>query len=292
VPGFSATQSWYWCLLNVVSILPFMKSGRSMLVCLLAVLAAGLTAKAVAPAKDTGGFPYQKIIDRNAFRLNPAPPPQSTEPPKPPPPKVSATGIANMFGRKVALLKILEPAQPPAPAVEQSYILAEDERQGELVVLAINEQAATVKVNNYGTEQLLTLKTNLPVVAPPVAVPGAPPGVNPAAAPAGGGVTMGGAAVQPNTAPKTTIPTRTLRLPTPPGAPPPQTQPQAPVLSAEEQFILLHAAHQNDPSMPPPPPMPGAEEMPGMPGEPMPGVPQMPGMPRMPGPPGMPGMPQ
>ena len=226
-----------------------------MLICLLAVLAAGLTTKALASATDTGGFPYQKIIDRNAFRLHPPPPPVSTAAPKPPPPKISATGIANMFGRKVALLKILEPAQPPAPAQEQSYILAEDERQGEVVVLAINEQAATIKVNNYGTEMLLTLKTNLPVPTAPVPVAGLPPGFNPAAVPIGGMVPPPMA-----NAPFAVVPQRTLRLPTPPGAP--QTQPQAPALSPEEQFILMHASQLNDPNMPPPPPMPGSPPMP------------------------------
>ena len=237
-----------------------------MLVCLLAVLAAGLTTEAVAPAKDTGGFPYQKIIDRNAFRLNPPPPPVSTEPPKPPPPKISATGIASIFGRVVGLLKVMESAQPGVPPQEQSYILAVGERQGEVEVLAINEQAATIKVNNYGTEMLLTLKTNLPVPAAPVPVPGLPPGVNPAAVPIGGMVPPPMANAPFNTAAKTTIPQRTLRLPTPPGAQTqPQAQPQAPTLSPEEELILLHAAHEIDPAGPPPPPMPGSQSLQGLP---------------------------
>jgi len=83
-----------------------------MSVCLLGLFAAGLVARAAAPTAS-GAFPYQTIIDRNAFHLNPAPPP-APDPAtiKPPPPKISLAGIMTLFGTKRALMKVMEPGKP------------------------------------------------------------------------------------------------------------------------------------------------------------------------------------
>lgn len=259
--------------------------GRTIRFCLSAVIAIAMMACVVTMAEAASAFPYQKIIDRNAFALR-EPPPPAPDPTqiKPPPPKITATGIASIFGRTVGLMKVLEPTppaepgKPPGPAQEQSYILAVGERQGEIEVLAIDEKAATIKVSNYGTEQLLPLKTNLPPPTAPTPAPGAPPGVAiqppvagvPGAAappggapfaPIGGSVTTIGGTASATTAARTTIPTRTLRLPTLPGAPP---QPQASGLSPEEQFILLHAIRENNADMPPAPPLPDSQSAPPM----------------------------
>jgi hypothetical protein len=180
-----------------------------------------------------------------------------------------------LFGTKRALMKVLEaakptePGKPPGPVQEQSYILSEGERQGEVEVLAIDDKAGRVKVDNYGTTMLLPLTTNMPPATAPgpgaMPVPGAAaaaafPGgmVNPAA-PGSPFTTFGGAGAPANPA-LTTIPQRTLRLPVP-AAPPapvaPQTpQSQTPGLSPDEQMILMHAIHESDPSGPPPPPLP------------------------------------
>ena len=241
-----------------------MKRGRNIRFSLLAVNAIALTANVVTLAKAAGGFPYQEIIDRNAFALNPAPPP-APDPStiKPPPPKILATGIANLFGTRRALLKVLEPGQPPepgkppAPAQEQSYILAEGERQGAVEVLAIDERAATIKVDNYGTVMVLTLKTNLPTQPAPAPGTPAPPGMPPGFAAAALGGSAGGPPVPPGS-PLQSIPMRTLRLPTPATAPavvappPPPAAAQNPA-SIEEQTIMMELLRL-DPNGPPSPP--------------------------------------
>ena len=228
------------------------------LVCGVCALAPG-GLQAAAPA--SGDCPYQGIIDRNVFGLKEPPPPPEPGPVKPPPPKITATGFVMIGVTKRALLKVMEPAKPPepgkppTPAQEQSYILSEGERQGEVEVLAIDDKAGTIKVNNYGTEMVLSLITNLPAAAP-APVTGPPPVPMPPMAgspvPASGGFaipatvpgTFATIGASPTPTAMKTIPARTLRLPVP-AAPPALPQaaapatPQAPALSHEEQIILM-----------------------------------------------------
>ena len=171
---------------------------------------------------DVAGSPYQGIVERNVFNLRPPPAPPDTTPPPVPPPRITLTGITTILGNKRALMKVLEPPKPPEPAKEASYILTEGQRDGDIEVIAIDEQAGSVKVNNHGTVQELSfdkdgqkLPSNPPPLVPP-GLPGAavPPGyVNP---------------VRPPTPGLRTIPPRTLRLPPMPGSAGARTAPLFP----------------------------------------------------------------
>jgi hypothetical protein len=192
--------------------------------------------------------PYQGIVERNVFGLKPPPPPPSPEDNKPPPPKIILTGITTILGNKRALLKFTPPPKPGEPAKEQAFTLAEGEREGGLEVLEIDEKAATVKVNNYGTVATLDFESN--GIKTPTAAPGVPPqpGMPPAIRP---GLPMPGGV--PGAVP---MPARPLRMPgtgasvTPqatagtgvasanPVAPPPQSVEEAAANAEMSQFLL------------------------------------------------------
>ena len=105
------------------------------------------------------GTPYQSIVERNVFGLKPPPPPPDpNDLPKTPPPKITLTGITTIFGNKRALLKV--PPQPgkagdPGKA-EQSSILKEGERDGELEVVHIDVDAKKVEVSYNGQPVTVT----------------------------------------------------------------------------------------------------------------------------------------
>jgi len=264
------------------------RGGIAMLVCGFCCLTLGPSTRAV--TTDPGDFPYQGIIDRNVFVLRPPPEPPSPESLKPPPPPIKATGIANTWGKLRALLKVTEPpkptepGKPPTPAQEQTYLLAVGQRQGQVEVLAIDDIARKVKVDNYGTVMVVPLVTNLPastapasgLVPSPMAARNLPSFGGPPSPPAvpGGGATVA-STVPPSPAYKSIPTTRQLRLPTPntPAGPTaqavisvsptgtPTAQPPAPQaaakgkpLTVEEEALLLHAIHAFDPDSPPPPP--------------------------------------
>jgi hypothetical protein len=140
---------------------------------------------------ETGGNPYQGIVDRNVFGLKPPPPPPAPETQLPPAPKVTITGITTILGNKRVLLKVASPAKPPEPAREQSYILAEGQRDGDIEVMQIDEKSGDVKLNDFGTVMTLNIEKDGPKLAsspapgiPPMpGVPGVPgtsvPGVRP-----------------------------------------------------------------------------------------------------------------
>jgi hypothetical protein len=160
-----------------------MKHGK-MLAFMVGGLAFGAAANAV-PA-DTAENPYQAIIDRNVFSLKPPPPPPDpTEVNKPTALKITLTGITTILGNKRVLMKTAAPPGKPGepPKTEQSYILTEGQREGEIEVIEIDEKAGSVKVSNAGTVQTLTFEKDgakLPATPLPAApaVPGAP-GANP-----------------------------------------------------------------------------------------------------------------
>jgi hypothetical protein len=179
---------------------------------------------------DVAGSPYQGIVERNVFNLRPPPTPADNTPPPVPPPRITLTGITTILGNKRALMKALEPPKPPEPAREVSYILAEGQRDGDIEVIAIDERAGSVKVNNHGTIQELSFDKDgqkLPNNPPPLI---APPGLPGAATPP-----PYANAVKPPTPGLRTIPPRTLRLPPMPGSaggraipPLPGSQPNTP----------------------------------------------------------------
>ncbi|HYL95726.1 MAG TPA: hypothetical protein VET69_07975, partial [Terriglobales bacterium] len=138
--------------------------------------------------------PYQGIVARNVFLLKPPPPPVPIEEAKPPPPKVFLTGITSILGNKRALLKTPAPPAKPGqpPQGEQSYILTEGQREGDIEVVSIDEKAGTVKINNGGTLYVLNFDKDgqkpsaglMPGGAQPPGIPTpggvAPPSVQPA----------------------------------------------------------------------------------------------------------------
>ena len=122
-----------------------------MLVCILSV--AVLTVDAHAAVVTGPGHPYQRVVARNVFDLRE--PPKPEKPPPDPPPGITLTGIITIGGNKRALLKWPATSKPGAAAKEQSYILTEGQREGDVVVLEIDERAGTVKVNNHGVVQIV-----------------------------------------------------------------------------------------------------------------------------------------
>jgi hypothetical protein len=136
----------------------------------------------------TAGNPYQPIVTRNIFGLVPIPVHNPADDvPVNPPPKITPNGIMTLFGKLQVLFKVAGMGQPPK---EESYVMGEGERQDDIEVQKIDEQAATITFNNHGTVQELALvvskaSTGAPAPAGPGVVPGALP--RPGVAPVVGG---------------------------------------------------------------------------------------------------------
>ena len=132
------------------------------------VLSAGAQADTVAVA--SAGNPYVPIVTRNVFGLNPV----SVETPVgEAPPKITLNGIMSVHGRSQALYKVAGSATPGLPAKDQFYNLSEGQRQDDIEVLHINDQASLVTFNNHGTVQEIPL-ANAPAVT--TSAPGRPGG--------------------------------------------------------------------------------------------------------------------
>ena len=211
----------YYCY-----ILKMMRGGRTVVLCVLSGLLLDTEAKALVP--DGSGNPYQGIMERNIFGLKPPPPPVDPNEVKAvPPPNIKLTGITTILGRKQALLMVAVPAKPPTPAREDSYILTEGQRDGDIEVLNIDEKAGTVKVDNRGAIQTLDFVNN--GVKLPGATPGAPAPPGMAPIPAMNIRTPG--VINPGNTPPPggrQIPTRQLRGPTMPGDSSASTYPGGP----------------------------------------------------------------
>jgi hypothetical protein len=102
--------------------------------------------------------PYQEIVARNAFGLQPPGVP-TPDLPVVILPKLMLVGITT-FDRKCALLRVRTPASSGVPATEWSCTLAEGQRSGEVEVLQIDEKAGSVKVNIGGAIMVLTFEKN------------------------------------------------------------------------------------------------------------------------------------
>src|SRR6266404_3955133 len=134
-----------------------MSDTGKIVVCILSSLTFCAGAKAI--VADTSANPYQGIVDRNVFGLKPPPPPNKgplTD--TPPPPKITLTGITTIFHDKRALMNVAMPAKPSEPAKNQSFILAEHQREGDIEVLEIDVKTGDVKVSNFGTVVTLNLE--------------------------------------------------------------------------------------------------------------------------------------
>jgi len=187
-----------------------MTRGERMIAGVLAGVVLGMPTQSF-PA-DIPGNPYQGIVERNLFNLKPPPGPEDNLPPPAPPPKITLTGITTILGNKRVLFKVQVPPRPPAPPKEESYILSEGQRDGDIEVLEIDETGGVVKFNNHGTIQTLDLTND--ATKPPNSSP--PAGVRP------GTPIRGPVGQNPNGPPADqaakTIPSRTLRLSPAPGA--------------------------------------------------------------------------
>jgi hypothetical protein len=212
-------------------------------------------ANAATPASSPNQ--YGSITNRNLFALNPTPPPPKVEPPALVLPKITLNGITTILGRKLAIMKVSFPGAAGQPAKEQSYMLAEGQRDGDIEVLEVNEGAGTVKVKTFGTVMRLTFEkvqppapavgaqpttAALPNPAPGVSNPLTPtgnfntgkrfvPARNPPLPSSGGGVASPPTNLNTATAPP-------LATPTVLANPPPQTGGQKKPLTPEEQIAL------------------------------------------------------
>ena len=122
------------------------------------VLSAGAQVDNVAVASADN--PYEAIATRNIFSLNPV---AAEVPAGDPPPKITLNGIMSIHGRSQALYKVAGTGKPGQPAKDQFYNLSEGQRQDDVEVVHINDQASLVTFNNHGTVQEIPL-ANAPAV--------------------------------------------------------------------------------------------------------------------------------
>jgi hypothetical protein len=162
---------------------------------------------------DAAENPYAGITDRNVFDLKPPPAPVRPEDLKTPPPDLKLTGITSILGMKQALLKAQIPARPPQQAKEEFYILTENQSEGDIEVIAIDEKAGTVKVKNHGTPQTLDFANNGVKLPNSSALP-VPPGPGQARMPAMGLQSSLQAGAPGRGMGMRQIPTRTVRMST------------------------------------------------------------------------------
>jgi hypothetical protein len=114
---------------------------------------------AVAATPSASGNPYESIVTRNVFGLNPIPPdaPQAQAPPGPPPPKITLTGIMTIFGPAEALFKVAGVVREHGQPHDESYIFTEGEMQDEVQVARIDTNKMVVSFINHGVQQDLGL---------------------------------------------------------------------------------------------------------------------------------------
>jgi len=102
--------------------------------------------------------PYQSIVTRNVFGLNPIPPQViSTAPPGPPPPKITVTGITTIFGPKEALFKVAGVVRGGGPPKDEYYTFTEGEEEDDVEVTKIDTEKNIVSFMNHGVEQDIAL---------------------------------------------------------------------------------------------------------------------------------------
>ena len=133
----------------------------------------GLSLSARLLVAGTSGHRYMEIAARNVFRLQP--PRRAPDPPPAPLPRITLVGITTILPVKRALLKVQFPAQPPEPAKVINCILALGQREGPIEILAIDETTGSVRVNNSGTEMLLSFARDVPRQQDTTLPPSAPP---------------------------------------------------------------------------------------------------------------------
>jgi hypothetical protein len=139
-------------------------------VCLAGALA--LNAGTRAGAAMSAGNPYEPIVERNVFGLNP--PSSSTEDTNKANEnlsKITPNGIMSIFGQLQVLFKVA-PKPGQKDAKEASFVLSEGQAQDGIEVVRIDEKAALVTFNNNGTVQEIPL-ANAPKISAPASAGGA-----------------------------------------------------------------------------------------------------------------------
>jgi hypothetical protein len=152
----------------------------------LAALALGVlifTGAARASGPEAEDNPYRVIFQRSVFGLVPPPPAVETRATDSPP-GIVLNGIMVVFDRKYALFKL--PAEKG-----KSYLLGEGQSDGQIKLLAVDDRAGVIKIDNHGIVQTIALaKPPAPSSAPAVAAAGAAPlaaaANNPRLVPVGG----------------------------------------------------------------------------------------------------------
>jgi hypothetical protein len=115
------------------------------------------SAPAPAESEALSGNPYDSIVTRNVFGLNPIPPATEVAPPSgPPPPKITLTGITTIFGPAEALFKVAGVIRNGHPQ-DESYIFTEGEQQDEVEVTKIDTTKHIVSFVNHGIQQDIPL---------------------------------------------------------------------------------------------------------------------------------------
>jgi hypothetical protein len=118
------------------------------------VLMALLSGGGELPAPEN---PYSTIVLPNLFRLK-SPKVDAVPAPLSVLPELKLLGVTTILAPKRAILKIRRSAIKGETASEETWIALEGQRKGAVEVIDIDEIAATVRVNNSGTEQIVTLE--------------------------------------------------------------------------------------------------------------------------------------
>ena len=113
------------------------------------------------------GNPYALIVARNIFGLNPPPPPvDPNAQPAEPAVKITPNGIMSIFGQWQVLFKT------SGGDKDQSYMLAEGQRQDDIEVVKIDEKTGIITFNNHGVMEKLPLANAPSTAAPPIPAAG------------------------------------------------------------------------------------------------------------------------
>ncbi|MGH7940496.1 MAG: hypothetical protein ACREFR_05435, partial [Limisphaerales bacterium] len=112
----------------------------------------------IAASSNNSGNPYESIVTRNVFGLNPIPPYTPPPPPQgPPPPKITLTGIMTIFGPPEALFKVASVIRGNRRPQDESYMFTEGEAQDDVQVTKIDVPKQSVTFMNHGIEQVIPL---------------------------------------------------------------------------------------------------------------------------------------
>lgn len=117
---------------------------------------------------------YELIPKKNVFRLKEPAQQLPVTQTNPPLPKVYLTGISTMMNQRLAFLRVPAAAKSGTPVAEQSMMLAEGQREGDIEVLGVDPAAGHVKIRQAGEVVDLTFEKDGVKSNPPAAMAGQP----------------------------------------------------------------------------------------------------------------------